>query len=238
MNETKTCASCGNDFARATKWSRKHWEKRRFCSRACRESRRPDINRDFIIDENGCHNWAGHIDVNGYGKAFDPTRPQGRRIDWAHRIAYRRANGEIPAKHEIDHLCQNTRCINPDHLEAVTRAQHATRTFDRLGRADRSSRAAALRNLGLTYAEIAEAMGMSSKTGAHSRVMSAIAQGLVSADDLPPVRRLSEEDRRDIQALSDFGVPNGEIASWYGVHQAHISRVISGASSHRKKAVA
>lgn len=40
--------------------------------------------------------------------------------DYAHRHAYRRFKGEIPAVLTLDHLCRNTRCMNPEHLEAVS----------------------------------------------------------------------------------------------------------------------
>ena len=38
----------------------------------------------------------------------------------AHRFSYGLANGPIPDGLTIDHLCRNTQCVNPDHLEAVT----------------------------------------------------------------------------------------------------------------------
>jgi hypothetical protein len=41
------------------------------------------------------------------------------RREYAHRVAYSRAKGPIPAGFHIDHLCRNRLCVNPDHLEAV-----------------------------------------------------------------------------------------------------------------------
>lgn len=35
--------------------------------------------------------------------------------------------GEIPHGLEIDHLCNKPTCCNPDHLEAVTRAENERR---------------------------------------------------------------------------------------------------------------
>ena len=41
-----------------------------------------------------------------------------------HREAYEAAHGEIPFGYVIHHLCGETQCINPDHLEAMSRADH------------------------------------------------------------------------------------------------------------------
>jgi hypothetical protein len=47
--------------------------------------------------------------------------------DYAHRIAYEDAKGEIPEGYTIDHLCRVRNCINPEHLEAVTLAENIRR---------------------------------------------------------------------------------------------------------------
>ncbi len=38
----------------------------------------------------------------------------------AHRFSYELVNGPIPKPLQIDHMCRNTLCVNPEHLQAVT----------------------------------------------------------------------------------------------------------------------
>jgi hypothetical protein len=45
----------------------------------------------------------------------------------AHRFAYQMLVGPIPEGLTLDHLCRNTGCCNPEHLEAVTHRDNVLR---------------------------------------------------------------------------------------------------------------
>lgn len=81
-----------------------------------RVERRPD----------GCWQWNGGRSVNGYGACTDYLAPP-TRTTYAHRLAWRILRGEIPDGLQIDHLCRNKLCVNPEHLEPVTQAENLRR---------------------------------------------------------------------------------------------------------------
>lgn len=69
-----------------------------------------------------CIIWTGALNSNGYGRFSVDCVSQ-----LAHRVAYQHAHGPIPEGLTIDHLCRVKRCVNPDHLEAVTGIENTRR---------------------------------------------------------------------------------------------------------------
>lgn len=77
-----------------------------------------------------CWLWTAATSRNGYGDFWDGTKhPSGtNRIVRAHRYAYELLVGPIPADREIDHICHQRNCVNPDHLRLATRKQQLENT--------------------------------------------------------------------------------------------------------------
>lgn len=71
----------------------------------------------------GCWIWTSTLDRYGYGKFFS-----GGATLKAHRVAYQFLLGPIPGGLDIDHRCRVRNCVNPDHLEPVTRRENALRS--------------------------------------------------------------------------------------------------------------
>lgn len=74
----------------------------------------------------GCWIWTGAIGNKGYGH-ITVRRPGFRSTLDAHRLAYEFVVGEIPPGLQLDHLCRVRRCVNPAHLDPVTRKENILR---------------------------------------------------------------------------------------------------------------
>ena len=74
------------------------------------------------VDKSGeCWQWAG-VHAQGYGRCWWNGHSAA-----AHRVAFELTVGPVPEGLELDHLCRNRGCVNPAHLEPVTRRENARR---------------------------------------------------------------------------------------------------------------
>lgn len=85
---------------------------------------------------NGCIYWTGYVMPEGYGQ----VRLSDNKVYLTHRAALILRGVTIPPKHDVDHQCHNLdleclgeksclhrRCVNPNHLEPVTRSINLSR---------------------------------------------------------------------------------------------------------------
>lgn len=79
---------------------------------------------DYVVDEEtGCWVWQRARTSSGYGQKCLP----GSVVVMAHRWHFEQVRGSIPEGMQLDHLCRNRPCVNPDHLEIVTNQENAHR---------------------------------------------------------------------------------------------------------------
>ena len=69
-----------------------------------------------VCKTENCWHWVGTMQKDSpYGHFWH----KGKLVR-PHRFSYELLVGTIPEKLTIDHLCKNTLCVNPNHLEPVT----------------------------------------------------------------------------------------------------------------------
>lgn len=98
---------------------------------------RPNANvqRDRIIQRfwarvekslDGCWLWTGSVRHFGHGHLN-----VNRQRVLAHRFSWELAHGEIPSGTQVNHHCDNPRCVRPDHLYLGTQAENIRDMFIR-----------------------------------------------------------------------------------------------------------
>lgn len=74
-----------------------------------------------------CWIYAGPVGRYGYPRVLGHDSTGLRPLP--QRVLYEDQFGEIPQGLELDHLCRNPTCVNPDHLEPVTHAENMRRAL-------------------------------------------------------------------------------------------------------------
>jgi hypothetical protein len=100
-----------------------------------------------------CWIWSGNLNGGGYGD---------------YGKIYKMKYGEVPEGLELDHLCRVRSCVNPDHLEPVTRQENSRR----------GARATITRDVVETVkAATGSQVSVAKQTGVSRKTVSAIRRG-------------------------------------------------------------
>lgn len=161
-----------------------------------------------------CWLWKG-ADHNskGYGRV---TVSRQRYL--AHRYAYRLWVGALVDGMEIDHLCQNTRCVNPGHLEQVTAEEHARRS-------DQGAYQRRKTHCPADHAYTAENTRLDGSRR-HCRACDSAGTGLKGSHN--GQSKLTEALVAEARSRRAAGERVGDLAAHYGVAQSVMSRALMG----------
>lgn len=72
----------------------------------------------------GCWIWTASRDVRG---GYAQMNLGSNRVVRVHRWLYQQMHGPVDKTLDLDHLCKVRECVNPVHLEPVTRAENLRR---------------------------------------------------------------------------------------------------------------
>ena len=100
----------------------------------------------YTVDAaSGCWLWTGYVKPSGYGTLGVRVGDRWRDVP-AHRFSYYHFVGPVESSLDLDHLCHNRdetcpggwacqhrRCINPEHLEPVSRRVNLRRGLGFIG---------------------------------------------------------------------------------------------------------
>lgn len=76
--------------------------------------------------EDGCWIWLGARSLK-LKKPYGMFRVNNTMTRRAHVLSYELYYGPVPEGKELDHLCRETLCVNPQHLEPVTHGENIKR---------------------------------------------------------------------------------------------------------------
>jgi len=113
--KTRVCRAC--NAIRVERYFERHPEKKG--KGQTKPQQFSDLwDRIYKFEETGCWLWQASLS-QGYGQV---TLGGKKRV--VHRLFYEHFKGPLPEGKELHHLCDNTNCVNPAHLLAVTSKEH------------------------------------------------------------------------------------------------------------------
>lgn len=92
-----------------------------------------NYERHVVRKDNGCWEWSGLFDIDGYGIVRTGKIDGSVKIRSAHRVSWIIHNGSIPDKMHVLHKCDVPSCTSPKCLFLGTH-QDNMRDRDRKGR--------------------------------------------------------------------------------------------------------
>ena len=91
---------------------------------------RQKIRENVQIEDRGhdtpCHIWKGSDSGTGRGGGYPRMSLDGQTVA-VHIVSFVNEFGYVPGKKQVDHLCNQRMCCNPDHLEMTTHKQNQKR---------------------------------------------------------------------------------------------------------------
>lgn len=114
---------------------------------------------DYRVSDTGCWVWLRRISRTGYGQM---TR--GGKVVPAHRVYFESRFGPVPEGKDLDHLCRNRACVNPKHLEPVSRAVNSRRGSNTKLTSEEVAEIRSLVGAGSTHRSVAERFGIARQT--------------------------------------------------------------------------